>query len=140
MTTNDPVEVLRRVTEQVNAGDMETVSREWLHPDFVRHDLAGMIPDSQGVEENLVNSQRLMEALDDVEVTMVDAFASEGGRVAARLEIRGRFVGEIAGHAPTGERFSINGMGMYRTEDGRLAEAWVLMDLLALVGGRSPVS
>jgi predicted ester cyclase len=55
-----------------------------------------------------------------------------GDRAAARLRFTGTHSGPLLGIAPTGRRFSYAGAAFFTVDDGRLAEAWVLGDLVAL--------
>lgn len=72
----------------------------------------------------------------DIGVT-VEELVSDEDRVAAYTTVRGRNVGpfRLEGReiAPTGRSFEVPQFGVYRLEDGRIAEAWVLADALGIV-------
>jgi len=42
-------------------------------------------------------------------------------------------LGELGGAAPTGNRVTISGITIDRFEDGKIAEAWRSMDMLAVM-------
>jgi steroid delta-isomerase-like uncharacterized protein len=62
----------------------------------------------------------------------IDEIVSEADRVVARLTYRGTHRGEIFGLAATGIRISYAGAAFYRVENGKIAEGWVLGDLVGL--------
>ena len=67
----------------------------------------------------------------------VEEMIAEGSRVAARLTYRGTHRGEIFGVKPTGKKIQYDGLAMFRIDDGRIVEGYVLgnvLDLLAQLG------
>ena len=60
---------------------------------------------------------------------------AEGDRVAVRFAVEVDHTGPYAGIAPTGRRVGFTGMVLYRLEDGLIAETWLQLDALALLGG-----
>ena len=54
-------------------------------------------------------------------------------RVAAHWEITGTHEAPVLGIEPTGERVTGPGMTIYRIEDGRAAEKWLVFDALGLL-------
>lgn len=74
----------------------------------------------------------------DVHVTVEEIVVDERGeRVAAFVTAGGRNVGPLRMEdreiAPTGRTFEVPQFGIYRLEDGRIAEAWLLADALGIV-------
>jgi predicted ester cyclase len=62
------------------------------------------------------------------------AVLGEGDLVATRWTASGTHTGgPFGGLAPTGRRFAITGMSMYRVADGRIVEGWVNDDSLAML-------
>lgn len=72
----------------------------------------------------------------DLTVRVEESVVS-GDRVAAYVTASGRNVGAMtAGErviAPTGRRFEVPQFGIYRVEDDRIAEAWIMADALGIV-------
>lgn len=70
-------------------------------------------------------------------VVHVEQSVRSGDRIAAQVTASGRNVGPLRmGEreiAPTGRTFTVPQFGIYRIEDGRVAEAWVLADALGIV-------
>jgi steroid delta-isomerase-like uncharacterized protein len=70
----------------------------------------------------------------------VEQIVAEDERAVARLAYRGTHRGEIFGVAPTGKRIEYAGAAFFRIAHGKIAEGWVLGDLLTLLrqlGARS---
>lgn len=72
----------------------------------------------------------------DVSMSVERSVAS-GDQLAAHVTASGRNLGPLrVGDrevAPTGRSFEVPQFGIYRLEDGRIAEAWILADALGLV-------
>jgi steroid delta-isomerase-like uncharacterized protein len=76
-------------------------------------------------------------AFPDLDITVEDTIV-EGDRVAVRMRLRGTHTGTFAGLAPSGRQFEVRCTDVVRIVDGRVAEAWPLVDLAGLlvqVGG-----
>jgi predicted ester cyclase len=58
---------------------------------------------------------------------------AEEDRVVARALYSGTHRGELFGVAPTGEKIAYAGAAFFRIADGRVAEGWVLGDLLSVL-------
>jgi len=63
----------------------------------------------------------------------IDDVVSDGDKVAFRCSISATHGGEIFGVAPTGKKLAWDGMGIFRVEDGKLAEFWWMPDLFSLM-------
>jgi steroid delta-isomerase-like uncharacterized protein len=72
-------------------------------------------------------------AFPDFEAPIEDIIA-EGDRVVTRTREMGTHEGEFAGVAPTGKSVEIQGINIYRIEDGRIAEMWIQVDTMGLMG------
>jgi steroid delta-isomerase-like uncharacterized protein len=59
----------------------------------------------------------------------VDDLVAEGDRVVVRWRMLGTHKGEFRGIAATGRAIVLNGIAIYRVEDGKLRERWVVSDL-----------
>lgn len=137
MTTTDQSEVehidivsefhQRVLTEK----DLDAVE-DLVAEDYVEHNPA--LPD--GVlrgRENLVEFWAgLFEAFPDLWISEEDAFA-EGDTVVTRHVGRGTHEGEFMDLEPTGREFEIDGIDVYRIEDGKLAESWINLDMMGMM-------
>jgi steroid delta-isomerase-like uncharacterized protein len=63
----------------------------------------------------------------------IDEIVVEAERAAARLTYSGTHRGEILGVLPTGKKITYAGAAFFRFEEGKVAEGWVLGDLIGLL-------
>jgi steroid delta-isomerase-like uncharacterized protein len=63
----------------------------------------------------------------------VEEIVAEGDRVVTRMTYSGTHRGELFGVAPTGKKIAYAGAAFFRIEDGKVAEGWVLGDLLSVL-------
>ena len=59
----------------------------------------------------------------------VDDLISEGDKVVVRWRLLGTHLGDFRGIAPTGRAIALEGIAIYRVDDGKLMERWVVTDL-----------
>ena len=77
-------------------------------------------------------TERFVEAFPDAEVA-IDVLLAQGDLVASHFTARGTHRGLWNGVPPTGNEWEARCTAIYRVADGRIAEAWVTWDLLALM-------
>jgi predicted ester cyclase len=87
-----------------------------------------LIP-SQNLQQRVVGFRR---AFPDLQVT-TNTLVVEGDLVAAHLTGRGTHQGLFQGVPATSRGWQAACIGVYRIQDGRIAEAWVQWDQLALM-------
>ncbi len=63
----------------------------------------------------------------------VDDLIAEGDRVVVRWKLLGTHRGDFRGLAPTGRPIVLKGIAIYRVQDGKLMERWVVSDLHGLL-------
>jgi predicted ester cyclase len=92
-----------------------------------------------GRPEELISSQALQQrviglrsAFPDLQVT-THALVVEGDLVAAHFTGRGTHKDLFQGVLATGRGWQADCIGVYRVQDGRIAEAWVQWDQLAIM-------
>ena len=132
MTSDQDVDVVRRVYAAVNDNNVASLA-ELFAPDMVRHDLTAMIADSEGGEAVADFLQMLRQAMPDLHMELEDVFG-DGGRVAARVTITGTHARTFLGVEPTGMKVSFPAITLYRIDNGRVAEAWSLVDWAGAMG------
>lgn len=105
---------------------------ELLSPDYVEHNPA--FPD--GVmrgRENLVEFwEGLFEAFPDLTITEEDVLV-EGDTVVTRHTGRGTHEGRFMDLEATGNDFVVEGIDVYRIEDGGIAESWINIDMMGMM-------
>ena len=105
------------------------LAAQMVTPDFVDHEAPpGTPPGPEGANAVL---RWLRGAFADMSYEILDAFGA-GDRVAVRLITRGTHTGEFLGTPPTGRRFEMEAIHLYRVQDGKVAEHWAKRDDLSL--------
>ena len=126
----------RAQTELFGAGRLD-LAGELIAPGCVDHGLqtgppvAGPDPGT-GPEAIRPVVRWLRGAFPDLAYDVEDAFG-DSDRVALRCTTRGTHTGEFLGHAPTGRRFSVQQIHIFRIEDGQIAEHWACRDDAAML-------
>jgi predicted ester cyclase len=63
----------------------------------------------------------------------VDDLIAEGDRVVVRWRLLGTHTGHFGGIAPSGRTITLKGIAIYRVNEGKLVERWVVSDLHGLL-------
>lgn len=120
-----------RLHDAVNSGDMELISKtidEAVDPDLLFH---APVPNGMtGVQALKHVWVTLLHAFPDLRVAIEDVIA-EGDKVVHRNTVTGTHQGEYRGVAPTGKTVTYNEIFIFRFTDGRIAEIWGVVDVLA---------
>lgn len=125
-TTN--IDLVRAAFESLN--EQDRASFVDLHtPDAVLHDGATHL---HGIEAIADHEFTLFDAFPDLSLEPVKMIEGDD-TVAAFWTITGTQRGEFQGIEPTGNEVSFRAMGMFRIDDGLVAEVWLLADRLALM-------
>ncbi len=115
--------------EVVNRGRFELVDQLWA-PDMVWRG------GSQGEVHGRDVYRRMLEAsvggsFTNMRLEILDIIA-DGDKVVVRFTNSGDQTGPFAGHPATGRHAVWEGIGIYRIENGRIAEAWFSEDWLGM--------
>jgi steroid delta-isomerase-like uncharacterized protein len=128
MTTDDNKALVRQFIERVfERGEMAAVD-ELVADDFVPHTYPGTT-DREGLKRAM---ERVSQGLADARFTIEDVIA-EGDLVAVRLTSGATQVGEFMGMRPTGKRYEIEEIHIFRVADGRISEHWHQFDQLGMM-------
>ncbi|MEZ4503621.1 MAG: ester cyclase [Dehalococcoidia bacterium] len=129
------IELMRSLFAAVEAGDIDFIVSH-VARDAARHDLAEAYPGVDGSNVgDFINTLRA--GVPDMRLPIHDIFAC-GDRVAVRFAIEGIHQGELFGAPGSGRPISINGINIYRLQNGLVQETWQLADVAGLmrqVGG-----
>jgi predicted ester cyclase len=129
----------RRLIDAGNANDAEVMSKafeELIEPDAViptPRSTAGAPPlahDVTGASAAKEVFAILRRAYPDLHVAIEDLIA-EGDKVVGRRVVTGTHQGEYMGIPPTGKAVTYNEIFILRFVNGRVAEAWGVVDVLA---------
>jgi steroid delta-isomerase-like uncharacterized protein len=133
---DDNKALVRRLVEAGNTGPHGTWREAFdalLTTTFVLHDPfapPGLPTGPQGMKDYVYDPW--FAAFPDAQVTIEDQIA-EGDKVVARFTMRGTHRGAFMGLAPTGKHVTLTGIGIFRVEEGKIAEFWENVDVLGLL-------
>ena len=110
--------LLDRYVAAVNAHD--TSAFPDLHTEsYIQH--SGRSP--SGLAAQIENFRGIFTRMPDVQVRVDDRIIA-GDRIVARMSYTGTHTQPLAGIAPTGRRFTLRTIDIWRVENGKLAEHW----------------
>ena len=122
--------LLRRFYKEVYVDwDMALVD-EVLSPRFTSHDWPN--DGRAGPEAFREYYAAIRSAVPDARY-QVDDLIAEDDRVVVRWTLRGTHQRDFAGIAATGRPIALKGIAIYRVDDGKLMERWVVSDLHGLL-------
>ena len=122
-------ELVRRVNEEVwNKGNLEIMD-ELFTTDIVRHFLPNG-SETKGLDILRDRIRNHRKAFPDW-AEEIRQIVAEGDFVSTHFTSSGTNEGSFLGNPPTGKRIHINEMTIYRIVDGRIAEQWLIPDLLS---------
>ena len=119
--------VRRNFEEGLNRRNFSTFD-QLIAPDFVHHSFPASQKGPDGYKQILAV---FTSAFPDLRVTLEDIVA-EGDRVMTRGYFTGTHKGAFFGVPPTGKTVRVSYMDVWRLADGRIAENWVQLDMMAL--------
>jgi predicted ester cyclase len=120
--------IVRRLVESMNAGSTELLE-ELFDPAVINH-----TPRQQGGLEGIHGPAAMIwGAFPDLRVT-IDLLVAEADRVAIRFTARGTHRRlAILDAPPTGREVCWTGTDIFRLAKGKIVEAWITWDTLALL-------
>lgn len=127
----DNEELIRRFREEVyEEGNLDRID-EYVAADCVSH--SPVLPEpGHGPEEYREFTSMLLSAFPDYEDTTEDLVA-EDDKVVVRMTMTGTHEGEFLDLEPTGTTVGVEGMIIYRIEDGKIVEGWYQADMFGLM-------
>jgi len=121
--------IVRRFIEEIFVGGSHDAVDELVDERMVAHTW----PSTGHPRDDLKAAMdRVSGALADAEFTIDDLIA-EGDRVAARLTTAATQVGEFMGLPPSGKRYSIEEIHVFRLRDGKVVEHWHQFDQMGMM-------
>jgi predicted ester cyclase len=134
VTDRTPAALVEAFLTALVGGDGDAMA-DLVTDDCVLHQVRWPL-DTVGREAVVEKAEESAGTFTDLDVR-VEQVVVEGDRVAAQVTASARNVGPVRigdrEVAPTGRTFEVPQFGIYRIEDGQVAEAWVLADALGLV-------
>ncbi|MFN2122681.1 MAG: ester cyclase [Candidatus Promineifilaceae bacterium] len=120
--------IVRRYFDQVLNEQRHDLAEEFL-AENIELQGTGLAPGLDAVKQFLT---MITAAFPDAHYTVEDMVA-EGDRVVARTSFNGTHQAEMQGIPATGKKVSIPGITIFRLDNGKIAEGWVLNDNLSMM-------
>ncbi len=121
--------IVRRVMEEVVNGGNLGVIEELFAEDYVDHNLSSGGSHREKLKEH---HSMIRTAFPDWH-TVGEYMSAEGERVVYRGTNSGTHRGEFMGMAPTGKRYSVEEIHIYRIAEGKVAEHWGLVAMMSMM-------
>jgi predicted ester cyclase len=122
-------QVARDVIDRIFIHHEDAAIDELIAPDFLPHTFGPMARGRDGLREGM---RRAAAGVSDAKFVIHDLVA-EGDLVAARITSGATHTGTFMGVEPSGRRYSIDEMHLFRIRDGRLVEHWHTFDTAQLM-------
>jgi steroid delta-isomerase-like uncharacterized protein len=118
--------LLDKYLAAVNAHDTSTFGE--IHTeDYIQH--SGRSPN--GLAAQIENFRAIFARMPDVQATVEDRII-QGDKIVARMTFTATHTQPMQGIAPTGRRFTLRTIDIWRVENGKLAEHWDIVDTVGL--------
>jgi predicted ester cyclase len=129
MSSEENKSLFNRFGEALNARSFDEI-RDLVAPDFVRHCQA--TPDVViKNREQFVDYLKMDAAVFPYSVQTAELVVAEGDFVAFWLKYEGTQKGQMGPFPPSNNRMLLDVGGIFRIENGKLAELWIIWDNLA---------
>ena len=120
MTIAENKRLIERFIQEVFAEGRPDAVDELVASEFRSHTWGPDGMDRDGLRDAM---RRMAAALSDIRFTIEDSVA-EGDRVAVRLTASATQTGAYLGMPPSGRRYTIGEIHLFRIADGRIVEHW----------------
>jgi steroid delta-isomerase-like uncharacterized protein len=128
MSTEQNKAIVRRLFEEVMKGNI-AIADELIVEDYVQHSVFGIPNGREGFKQFFM---AFAAAVPDAHFVIEDVIA-EGDRIVTRLTVTGTQTGPLPGIPPTGNKFSMTGIDVFRLDDGKIIEHWDAVDQLGML-------
>lgn len=126
MTTRDTVEEVFRAWD---SGDADAIRRLYAE-DYLDHD---PMPGTAGGVEGVVQQIQILTGAFSNGNTEIKDVIEDGDKVCVRWSFTGTHTGDFMGTPASGNKVAIQGIEIHRIEDGKIAEGWTTVDVIALM-------
>jgi len=129
MSLDDNKALVRRFIDEIFVQGRTEAVDELLTDDFVGHTW----PSTGHPKDDLKAAiDRTSKALSDPRF-MIEDMIGEGDRIVVRLTTEATQNGELMGMPPSGKRYSIGEIHIFRVRDGQVSEHWHQFDQMAMM-------
>jgi steroid delta-isomerase-like uncharacterized protein len=128
MTTENNKSIVLRLFEEVMKGNL-AIADELIAEDYAQHSVFGIPNGREGFKQFFM---AFAAAVPDAQFVIEDVIV-EGDKVVTRLTVNGTQTGALQGIPPTGKKFSMKGIDIFRVVDGKVVEHWDAVDQLGML-------
>ena len=128
MTTENNKSIFLRLFEEVMKGNL-AIADELIAEDYAQHSVFGIPNGREGFKQFFM---AFAAAVPDAQFVIEDVIV-EGDKVVTRLTVNGTQTGALQGIPPTGKKFSMKGIDIFRVVDGKVVEHWDAVDQLGML-------
>ena len=132
MSTETNKAIVRRIGKQLWNEQRRELFEEFYVENVVHHGTPSGPRLGPGVEGIKTAYDRLLNAFPDIQITNDDVIA-EADKVVVRWTLRGTHKGELGDIPPTGKQVTQSGMSIFRLDNARIVEVWVVADNMSLM-------
>jgi predicted ester cyclase len=129
--TADNKGIIQRLYKEILVDWNMSLADEFVAPEFTSHDWPEGSPTGPEAFQNYY-SNIIRSVLPDARYE-VDDLIAEADKVVVRWRLLGTHKGKFHNIAPTGKIITLRGIAIYRLEDSKLIERWVVTDLHGLL-------
>jgi steroid delta-isomerase-like uncharacterized protein len=122
--------LVRAYFEAIDTGDAAIIAT-FLAPDYIEH--ASAFPNLRPGVDGVHDVFKLSNAAFTNFKHVIEDQVAEGDRVVSRVTATGDHVGDYWGVPATGKTVSMEGIGIHRIANGKIAEHWGKSDLYGLI-------
>jgi steroid delta-isomerase-like uncharacterized protein len=119
-------EIVRRFIDEIFLKGNYDYLDEACSSDFVCHDSLEGVQDKEDYKRQF---RKMSRAFPDLKGEFYEVFG-EGNLFAARWRMQGEHKGDFQGLKASGKRFNVEGISMFKLENGKIAEEWDHYDAL----------
>jgi predicted ester cyclase len=131
MTAEENKAVVRRLFQEVFNEKRLDRADEFVAPGYIDHGaVPGQAPGLEGAKQQ--RWAMYFAAIPDMHAT-IDDMVAEGDKVTVRYTVRGTHQGQLLNIPPTGKRFQMEAISIYRLADWKIVEQWEKSDTLELM-------
>lgn len=128
MSTENNKSIVLRLFEEVMKGNL-AITDELMAEDYTQHSVFGIPNGREGFKQFFM---AFATAVPDAQFVIEDVTA-EGDKVVTRFTVNGTQTGALQGIPPTGKKFSMKGIDIFRVVDGKVVEHWDAVDQLGML-------
>ncbi len=129
MSTEENKAIVRKYRAAHNQNNLDALDAI-VAQDVISHAALPGLP--SGLAGGKLAHQAFLKSFGDLQTTTEDLIA-EGDKVMERYTTHGTHTGDFMGIPPTGKKFAIETMVVYRLANGKIVETWGLNDGQALM-------